>query len=369
MAFHLESYPNDNNGNSSASVSILFVIFIVSTVFTALPVVAKRVRWMKIPLYVYLFIRYFGANTILATALIHLLDSANGRMGPDTYDGIIGNWTPYSWYTAIVLMSIIVICTVGFGAQHLIEVQYGAQQQTEIREDIKSIIPLLHKHKGDNAMPQNDRHAYSSIELNPYVRPNDNGTDLALAKAVRAYEKQISAIGFYDEDKEHQIACARSAKQQITAFLTLEFRVLFHSVIVGLTLGIIRNKFSSLYWILLFRQPLEGLGIGARLCAVAFKRGSWLPWILCALYALTTPVGITVGLAVHNTYDPGSFTAGVVAGVLDSMSTGSLIYTGLMELLAAEFMLNPPTRHDNKRLALMLLCAPVRTGLVSLLWK
>lgn len=50
------------------------------------------------------------------------------------------------------------------------------------------------------------------------------------------------------------------------------------------------------------------------------------------IYGLSTPVGIAVGLALRGGYDPGSPTASIVSGVLDALSAGILIYTGLVEV-------------------------------------
>ena len=57
---------------------------------TYFPVIAKRVPRLRMPLYVYLFARYFGAGVIVATAFIHLLDPAYGEIGPNTCVGMIG---------------------------------------------------------------------------------------------------------------------------------------------------------------------------------------------------------------------------------------------------------------------------------------
>ncbi|GAQ43504.1 high affinity zinc ion transporter [Aspergillus niger] len=53
----------------------------------------------------------------------------------------------------------------------------------------------------------------------------------------------------------------RSFKQQIAAFLILEFGVIFHSVIIGLNLGVTGDEFATLYPVLVFHQSFEGLGI------------------------------------------------------------------------------------------------------------
>jgi hypothetical protein len=61
---------NDYDGRLGERVGALFVILILSTAVTFFPVVAARVAWLRINIYVYLFARYFGAGVIIATAFI-----------------------------------------------------------------------------------------------------------------------------------------------------------------------------------------------------------------------------------------------------------------------------------------------------------
>lgn len=51
-------------------ISALFVILVVSSAVTFFPVIATRSKRVKIPLYFYLFARYFGAGVIVATAFV-----------------------------------------------------------------------------------------------------------------------------------------------------------------------------------------------------------------------------------------------------------------------------------------------------------
>jgi zinc transporter 1/2/3 len=51
------------------------------------------------------------------------------------------------------------------------------------------------------------------------------------------------------------------------------------------------------------------------------------------------------------------------------MSAGILIYTGLVELLARDFLFNPLRTKDNKRLAFMITCVFLGAGLMALLGK
>lgn len=132
----LAASANDYNGQLGARISALFVILIVSTLATFFPVVAKRVPRMHIPLYVYLFARYFGAGVIIATAFIHLLDPAYTEIGPDTCVGMTGGWATYSWCPAIVLTSVMIIFLFDFGAQRYVEIKYGVQSEADLQEAV-----------------------------------------------------------------------------------------------------------------------------------------------------------------------------------------------------------------------------------------
>jgi len=190
------------------------------------------------------------------------------------------------------------------------------------------------------------------------------------AKAIGSPDKDPQKSDLEVASDSSDLATETAFRQQIAAFLILEFGVIFHSVIIGLNLGTAGDEFSTLYPVLVFHQSFEGLGIGARMSAIPFpRRFSWLPWALCAGYGLTTPIAIAVGLGLRTTYDSGSFTANVVSGVLDSISAGILIYTGLVELLARDFLFNPDLTRNSKRLAFMVVCVFLGTALMALLGK
>lgn len=129
---------------------------------------------------------------------------------------------------------------------------------------------------------------------------------------------------------------------QMTAVFILEFGVIFHSVFIGLTLAVAGEEFVTLYIVLVFHQTFEGLGLGTRLAAAPWPKSKRMtPYLLGAGYAIATPIAIAIGLGVRTTYPPGSQRTLIVNGVFDSISAGILIYTGLVELMAHEFMFSP----------------------------
>lgn len=67
---YLNAGENEYNGGIGARISAIFVILVVASACTFFPVIATRSKKVKIPLYFYLFARYFGAGVIVATAFI-----------------------------------------------------------------------------------------------------------------------------------------------------------------------------------------------------------------------------------------------------------------------------------------------------------
>jgi solute carrier family 39 (zinc transporter), member 1/2/3 len=158
---------------------------------------------------------------------------------------------------------------------------------------------------------------------------------------------------------------------QMTAIFILEFGVIFHSVFIGLTLAVAGAEFNVLYIVLVFHQTFEGLGLGSRLATAEWPRKkTWMPWVLGAAYGFTTPIAIAIGLGVRTTFTPGSQRTQIVNGVFDSISAGILIYTGLVELMAHEFMFNPEMRRSSIKMMLFAyFCMCLGAGLMALLGK
>jgi zinc transporter 1/2/3 len=180
---------------------------------------------------------------------------------------------------------------------------------------------------------------------------------------------------------------------QLVGVAILEFGVVLHSVIIGLTLAV-DEAFRTLFVVLIFHRkyfsalPLnsrpirnvisaspiemfEGLGLGSRLAFLTLSpRFSWVPYAASFFYSAMTPLGIAIGLGVRTTYNPGSTTASLVSGTLDALSAGVLLYTGLVELLAHEFLFNPQMRDASTiKVAYACSCMIVGAGIMALLGR
>ena len=55
-------------------------------------------------------------------------------------------------------------------------------------------------------------------------------------------------------------------------------------------------------------------------------------------FGATTPVGQAIGLLVHGFYDPQSQVGLLMVGVMNAISAGLLLFAGLVQLLAEDFL-------------------------------
>lgn len=333
---------NEYNGMLGARISSIFVIGFVSTLVTYFPVIARRKPSWKIPLGLYTFARFFGSGVIVATAFIHLLDPAYEAIGPGSCVGESGAWAEYPWCAAIVLTSIMAVFCVDLGAEVYVERHFGVKKEESevsnnsfLRSDSNNTVAV--------AAAMVDRESTNNQSQDH--QSGDQDHHRKYTASLRSYHSETSLC------TTSTTATRLSFAQQIGAFLVLEFGIIFHSVIIGLNLGVVGDEFKTLYPVLVFHQSFEGLGIGARLSNISFPRDkAWMPWALCALYGLTTPLSIAVGLGVRTTYLPESKVSLMVQGVLNAVSAGFLIYSGLVELLAKDFLFDRERTKDLGRL-------------------
>ncbi|ODQ59989.1 hypothetical protein WICANDRAFT_29727 [Wickerhamomyces anomalus NRRL Y-366-8] len=346
---------NEYNGSLGARISSIFVILFVSTAFTIFPLLARTFKRLKMPLYVYLFARYFGAGVIVATAFIHLLDPAYSEIGGQSCVGSTGNWAIYSWCPAIILLSIVVIFLVDVASDAYVERKYGIGNNSG--------------HGGNNEIMKAVVRGGGGNENGHVHDHNEDGENAPSPQDLENKKDLKSDVGSLSDTST--LGSEKEFRSQISAFLVLEFGIIFHSVMIGLNLGSVGDEFKTLYIVLVFHQSFEGLGIGARLSAIPWPSHISYVWayLLCIAYGLVTPIAVAIGLGVRTTYISSSYNANIVSGVLDAISAGILIYTGLVELLARDFIFEKTYKKDLKQLLFMIFSLLWGAGLMALLGK
>ncbi|KAF5355333.1 hypothetical protein D9758_006057 [Tetrapyrgos nigripes] len=315
-------------------VASIFIIGFGSTAGALFPVLAKRTKYLQVPKCIFDFAKFFGSGVIIATAFIHLLSPALEALESECLSPA---WGDYPYALALCLLSIFSIFIV-----ELIAFRWGTAKLAK--------IGAHHDAHGHDV----GSHAAHGPESNVMV------DDASL-------EKDVEKSGSGNTHKHH---LADSALAQIVGVAILEFGVALHSVLIGLTLAV-DEEFKVLFVVLVFHQTFEGLGLGTRLAYMRLpQKYNFIPILGALVCGLTTPVGIAVGLGVRTTYNPGTATASIVSGVLDSLSAGILIYTGLVELLAHEFIFNKEMMESsNGKLAYSVGSMLLGCGLMALLGR
>ncbi|KAI1484650.1 Fe2+/Zn2+ regulated transporter [Biscogniauxia mediterranea] len=128
-------------------------------------------------------------------------------------------------------------------------------------------------------------------------------------------------------------------RRRMLQCMLLEAGILFHSVFIGMAVSVATGPPFVVFLIAIaFHQTFEGLALGSRIAAVQFPRSSIRPWLMVLAYGITTPIGQAIGLGVHTLYDPKSQTGLLMVGFMNAISSGLLLFAGLVQLLAEDFL-------------------------------
>jgi len=128
-------------------------------------------------------------------------------------------------------------------------------------------------------------------------------------------------------------------KRAMLQCVLLEMGILFHSLFIGMAISVTTGSgFIVLLIAICFHQTFEGLALGSRIANLKWPDRAVKPWFMALAYGLTTPIGQALGLATHTLYKPDSMTGLLVVGIMNAISSGLLVFAGLVELLAEDFL-------------------------------
>jgi len=319
----------------------------------------------------------------------------------------------YDWAQGIVLMTVFLMFFIElmaarfdvFGSSHNHGHSHGPGQDPEAMKGRKNPVVHSEKHGGPrgntptaSSSPKRSQEGPDSSDssqgqlfppsANPQLGSDSESTETTTVSGTNplkdySRDRRESVPGrpndfsyppggddHLSHDRDHDINDDHFAAQ-MTGIFILEFGVLFHSVFIGLTLAVAGSEFIVLYIVLTLHQTLEGLGLGVRLATTAWpQKKYWMPWILGTAYGLSTPIAIGLGLAVRSKLAPGSPRTMIINGVFDAISAGILIYTGLVELMAHEFMFNHEMRRSSMKMMLLAFgCMCMGAGLMAVLGR
>lgn len=240
----------------------LLVIFFTSIIGISSPVLLARYFQGK-PVYdkAILIIKCFAAGVILSTSLVHVLPEAFSALS----DCHVASHHPWKDFPFAGLLTL-------FGALLALFV------------DLTASSHLQHGHK-----PSGD-YLPVGTQDGTVGKKVGNNNNLSNEEILKLKQKLVSQV--------------------------LEIGIIFHSVIIGVTMGLSQNQCTirPLVAALAFHQIFEGMGLGGCIAQAGF--GVKTVAYMCFMFSVTTPVGIVLGMIVFSLtgYDDSSPNALIMEG-------------------------------------------------------
>ncbi|KAL8753572.1 MAG: hypothetical protein Q9184_005383 [Pyrenodesmia sp. 2 TL-2023] len=357
----------------------LLLILGLSVAACSFPIVARRFPRLPIPHYFLFISRHFGTGVLIATAFVHLL--------PTAFVSLTDPCLPAFWnkgYPAmaglIAMTSVLVVVAIEMffatrGAGHSHSSEYGSVPGSEGGHKHMTnghVRPAAQRSQSMRPFRQGDigGFAQNSISL---TTPRHSSEGLVKGKAIppslslgdpsQPHHSTTDPYHSNDHDPEandsdldldeldphttttlniHSASAPptpANPQKLLLQCLLLEAGILFHSIFIGLALSLaVGTSFIVLLVAISFHQTFEGLALGSRIAALPFPLGSPKPWLMALAYGTTTPIGQAIGLAVHGLYDQQGQGGLLMVGITNAVSSGLLLFAGLVELLAEDFL-------------------------------
>ncbi|KAI0072601.1 Zinc/iron permease [Panus rudis PR-1116 ss-1] len=224
------------------------------------------------------------------------------------------------------------------GSSRLQQQQQQQQKPTPHTKDGSKRSSTSHEngHGHGHTHSQHHDHAHVHLTMEEWD-PDANNEDLEVGGSMGAEEETM-------ETAEVKIG----QRRQIVGILMLQTGIMIHSLVIGLTLAITTgSEFTSLLTAIIFHQLFEGLSLGIRIASLPvapfdanFVRKLFKP-ILAFTFAVTTPLGIAIGLALFSQGRTNGAYLRLVQGLMSALSAGMLIYAACVEMLAGDFVMDP----------------------------
>jgi solute carrier family 39 (zinc transporter), member 1/2/3 len=325
------------------------------------PVVAKKVKWVKIPPKVFFACKHFGTGVLVATAFVHLLPTAFGNLMDPCLPELFSVLYP-PMPGVIMMAAMFALFTIemwlnakmgghshSHGGPMGIETEqahvmpmgapvrpprpYRPSFETENEIDIeKKMAQKMYDEKAryetrdnpfndpDSVVSPSEMPAWFVVFYEQYVRQRLEMMNMIKSnQLITKAEPQVVVTEEPFFDEEGQTVDPLVYKKMNLNITLLEGGILFHSVFVGMTISITIDGFIILLVAILFHQMFEGLGLGSRIAAVPYPKGSVRPWLLVVAFGTTAPIGQAIGLLTRNTYDPNSAFGLIIVGVFNAM--------------------------------------------------
>ncbi|KAK3026863.1 hypothetical protein RJ639_041990 [Escallonia herrerae] len=320
-------------------------ILIAGVLGVAIPLVGKKRRFLRTDSNVFFAAKAFAAGVILATGFVHMLPDATSALTDTclpTYP-----WSKFPFAGFIAMMAALATLLVDFiGTQYYEKKQEKQNQTVRIGSvDVESESSIVSvevevKERDGKVFGEEEGGAMHIVGMHAHAahhrHSHSHGQEACGHVRDHLHEHSHSlshshSHGFGGGDEEGGV-------RHIVVSQVLELGIVSHSIIIGISLGVSHSPCTirPLIAALSFHQFFEGFALGGCISQAQFK--TLHSTLMACFFAVTTPVGIAIGIGVSSFYNANSPRALVIEGVFDSISAGILVYMALVDLIAADFL-------------------------------
>ncbi|RSL64942.1 hypothetical protein CEP54_004443 [Fusarium duplospermum] len=369
--------------DTSAHVFALILILALSTLACGFPLLSRRTMRGRRQKSVIFYCQHIGTGVLLATAFVHLLPTAFESMTDPCLPYFFSKgYTPLPGLVAMVSAIIVVgvesyLTARGAGHSHSHNHNYfDSDDEPESELPMVDTAGLSERRTGPrppdihledmetqglvagvSPLPDSTPVGEESRKLTDDFNEGDSDLELEMDELAGSSSNTRQRNGRYASLKPSNVDAepltpmtpmtpmspgVQSPEEQqrkMLQCLLLEAGILFHSVFIGMAISVATGPAFVVFLVAIsFHQTFEGLALGSRIAAIQFPRKSIRPWLMVLAYGTTTPIGQAIGLIVHRMYDPKSAGGLLVVGFMNAISSGLLLYAGLVQLLAEDFL-------------------------------
>ncbi|PSS11123.1 Zinc transporter 10 like [Actinidia chinensis var. chinensis] len=281
------------NKSKALTLKIIAVvsILVTSMIGVCLPLVTRSIPALSPERSLFVIVKSFASGIILATGFMHVL--------PDSFDMLSSQclpeqpWHKFPFTGFVAMLSAIVTLMVD------------------------SLATSLYSQKHNGILPESVGGGHQ---------------ELGVIGGGGHFHGHHHSGGIKEGAKGAQLL-----RYRVVA-MVLELGIIVHSVVIGLSMGASNNTctIKPLVAALCFHQMFEGMGLGGCILQANYKL--FKKAAMAFFFAVTTPFGISLGIALSKAYKENSPTALITVGLLNASSAGLLIYMALVDLLSADFM-------------------------------
>ncbi|KAL6887776.1 Zinc/iron permease [Trichoderma longibrachiatum] len=373
--------------DTAAHIFALLLILVLSTLACGFPLLSRRATTGHRQKNIVFYCQHIGTGVLLATAFVHLLPTAFSSLTDPCLPYFFSKgYTPFPGLIAMVSAIVVVgvesyLTARGAGHSHSHAHDFWDEDEQDDAQELSAtavngmagrrghvagrrpadisldnleaseglmagVSPLpesspamLRRRSADND-DEDDRDSDLDLDLAELDPVSAGGSAQNGAYSSLSRVKTNARGGGGGEASDgNQVQSPEEQKRRMLQCLLLEAGILFHSVFIGMAISVATGPAFVVFLVAIsFHQSFEGMALGSRIAAIQFPKGSVRPWLMVLAYGTTTPIGQAIGLVLQRKWDPGSATGLVVVGTTNAISSGLLLYAGLVQLLAEDFL-------------------------------